>query len=355
MKILISGICGFVGSSVARTLRDHFPQWTVCGLDNLSRPGSETNRRALIAEGMSVIHADVRLWSDLESVRDISWVIDASANPSVLAGVGAGSSPRQLLEYNLEGTTNLLEFCRQRCAGFILLSTSRVYSIRSFSALPVVEQNRAFTLDLSAALPPGVSAEGVSEEFDTSPPVSLYGATKRCSELLALEYSEAFNLPVWINRCGVMAGAGQFGRPDQGIFSYWIHAWARKRPLRFIGFGGTGFQVRDVMHPADLARLLAKQIAHPSRCTQRIANLGGGAGSAISLAQLSDWCAARFGAHMVTPGDETRPFDIPWVVLDATAAQKNWDWRPEISRDAVLEDIASHAEKHPDWLEISGV
>ena len=36
---------------------------------------------------------------------------------------------------------------------------------------------------------------------------------------LILEYGECFGFPVWINRCGVLAGAGQFGKADQGIFS----------------------------------------------------------------------------------------------------------------------------------------
>lgn len=355
MKVLITGICGFVGSVIARTLREEKPDWTICGVDNLSRPGSEINRRALSKEGIAVGHADVRMASDLEGWRDVNWVIDAAANPSVLAGVGAGSSPRQLLDHNLGGTLNLLEFCRERGAGFILLSTSRVYSIQALSALPVVEREGAFVIDASVQLPEGASSEGVSESFDTRPPVSLYGTTKRCSELLALEYAGAFDLPVWINRCGVMAGAGQFGKPDQGIFSYWIHAWAGRRPLKYIGFGGTGFQVRDVMHPSDLARLIVRQIADPGRAAPRIANVSGGRESAISLAQLSAWCGARFGSHSVQAVAENRPFDIPLAVLDSTAARNAWDWRPQVPRDKVLEGIAEHAVKHPDWLEISGV
>ena len=79
-------------------------------------------------------------------------------------------------------------------------------------------------------------------DFSTRAPISLYGSTKLAAEALALEYGDAFDFPVWINRCGVLAGAGQFGTPDQGIFSYWIHAHARRRPLRFIGFDGTGKQ-----------------------------------------------------------------------------------------------------------------
>ena len=57
---------------------------------------------------------------------------------------------------------------------------------------------------------------------------------------MALEYAAAFGFPLWIDRCGVIAGPGQFGRIDQGIFSYWIYQWQRGKPLSYIGFGGKG-------------------------------------------------------------------------------------------------------------------
>ena len=97
-------------------------------------------------------------------------------------------------------------------------------------------------------------------EFSTAAPVSLYGSTKLASEVVALEYGAAFDFPVWINRCGVLAGAGQFGTPEQGIFAYWVNAHLRRRPLRYIGFDGTGYQVRDAFHPRDLAALLVAQM-----------------------------------------------------------------------------------------------
>jgi maleate isomerase len=78
---------------------------------------------------------------------------------------------------------------------------------------------------------------------------------------LALEYGETFGFPVWIDRCGVLAGAGQFGQPAQGIFAWWIHRWVQRKPLKYIGFEGRGLQVRDCLHPADLAALLAHQLA----------------------------------------------------------------------------------------------
>ena len=94
---------------------------------------------------------------------------------------------------------------------------------------------------------------GISEGFPTTAPLSLYGASKLASETLILEYGECFDSPVWLNRCGVLAGAGQFGKADQGIFSFWIHSFREKNSLKYIGFNGTGNQVRDALHPRELA------------------------------------------------------------------------------------------------------
>src|SRR5205085_3681442 len=143
------------------------------------------------------------------------------------------------------------------------------------------------------------SANGLTTQFSTSPPVSLYGSTKLASEYLALEYQYSFSFPLWINRCGVIAGAGQFGIAEQGIFSYWIHAYAQKRPLKYIGFDGSGCQVRDGLHPDDLAQLVALQTEKPDCSSDRIFNIGGGEKNAMSLSQLSQWCWERLGPRKI--------------------------------------------------------
>lgn len=354
MRILITGICGFAGSTVARGLVESWPGVELFGLENFSRAGSELNRRELPALGIKLFHGDVRVPSDLAAVPKVDWVIDAAANPSVLAGVDGASSSRQVVEHNLLGTVNLLEFCRAHGAGFILLSTSRVYSIPALSALPLEACGQAFQLAPGGPLPAGVSAEGITESFSTAPPVSLYGSTKLASEQLALEYGESFGFPVWINRCGVLAGAGQFGRADQGIFSFWIHSHRRRRPLKFIGFEGRGIQVRDCLHPRDLVPLLIRQMQEAPAGRQPVQNVSGGRRNSMSLAQLHAWCDARFGPCPVQADPAPRRFDLPWVVLDSSLARKQWGWEPTTTLEAVLTEIAAHAEAHPDWLEISG-
>ena len=311
MKILISGICGFVGSVLAECLREQ--GFEVSGFDNFIRPGSELNRRRLLAAGIKVTHADLRMQSDIDALPTADWVLDAAANASVLAGIDGQTSSRQIVEHNLSGTVQMLEYCKDRGAGFLLLSTSRVYSIPPLASLPMLEREGAFVLDESKPLPAGVSRAGLAEDFSTAPPVSLYGTTKLCSEQLAFEYGDAFRFPVWMNRCGVLAGAGQFGRADQGIISFWINAWVRERPLKYIGFGGSGHQVRDCLHPRDLARLITAQIGDPRRDVHRMQHVAGGAEGAVSLKQLSDWCAGRFG--------RTRLLPIQWI---ANSISRGW-------------------------------
>jgi CDP-paratose 2-epimerase len=353
MRLLITGLCGFAGSTIARELRAHQPGLEIIGLDNLIRRGSETNVEPLRSLGIDVRIGDIRDRATVEALPAIDWIIDCAANPSVLAGIDGQTSSQDLLDHNLSGTIHLLEHCRRHDAGFILLSTSRVYSIEPLASLPVKVIDHAYMPDEARLTPPlsdVLSTNGLRENFSATPPISLYGASKKCSEILALEYSSTFGFPVRINRCGVLAGAGQFGKADQGIFSYWIHSWAQRKPLKYIGFDGCGHQVRDCLHPRDLVPLLLQQInASPSA---QILNVSGGRDSAMSLRQLSDWCTERFGPHHIETDLTPRPFDIPWLVLDSQTARTDWGWTPSTTRHAILEEIAHHAESHPDWLQL---
>lgn len=412
MHILITGICGFAGSTIARALIEHCEGIALTGFDNLSRKGSETNVEPLRKFGADVRIGDVRDRAFLETLPHADWILDCAANPSVLAGVD-GSGSRDLVDQNLYGTVNLLERCKTWGAGFTLLSTSRVYSIPPLANLPLREsptrfdpdfqpqeaqksQNQHAELSTRQRAPvanPGFSPLGVSESFSTAPPISLYGSTKLCSEWLAIEYGAAFGFPVWINRCGVLAGPGQFGKADQGIFSYWIHSWRAGRPLRYIGFNATGKQVRDCLHPRDIVPVLLKQMRQPlaadpatrerpgfpkahdsqhqhtatplfdsvppvANSSQKIINLSGGISNSMSLLELSAWCADRLGPshsefHISNSAlGESRPFDIPWLVLDPTLALNTWDWRPSVPIHGILEEIALHAEANPDWLDV---
>jgi CDP-paratose 2-epimerase len=311
------------------------------GIDNLSRRGSETNLVPLQHLGVEMVHGDIRLQSDIDSLpRSMDWVIDCAANPSVTAGLGKVSkgTSRQLVEHNLIGTTHILEYCRKGNAGLILLSSSRVYSIRELRRIPLRETPTRFEPDLdSTQMIPGFSGKGISEEFSTVPPLSLYGATKLASEVLALEYGETFGFPVWVNRCGVIGGPGQFGKIDQGIFSFWVYSYALGHPLTYIGYNGSGKQVRDCVLADDVADLVTLQIQDASRSVDRVLNIGGGAQGALSLREMTEICASYFGWNAeIGRGKKSRPYDIPYYVTDYTKAYLSWGWKPSQSASEIV-------------------
>jgi CDP-paratose 2-epimerase len=355
MRILITGVCGFVGSTIAKCFFERVEGIRVAGMDNLMRPGAETNRARIGGLGVEFIHGDVRSASDVASWPACDWVIDAAANPSVLAGLGGGGSSRRLFEHNLAAIGNVLEYCRQHKAGLLLLSSSRVYSIPALAAIPLYVRDNAFAVDPTAALPHGLTVDGIGVDFSTAAPVSLYGATKLASEIMAVEYGDAFDFPVWITRCGVLAGGGQFGTTEQGIFTYWVNAHLRRRSMRYIGFNGTGHQARDAFHPRDLTALLLAQMRTTRSSGQRIYTAGGGPANTMSLAQLTAWCDERFGHHAPAVDLTPRMYDVPWMVMDNTEVARDFGWQVETPLPAILESIAQHAGDHPDWLEVSRV
>jgi CDP-paratose 2-epimerase len=111
--------------------------------------------------------------------------------------------------------------------------------------------------------------------------------------------------------------------------------------------------IRQRLTPRDLAALVWKQMQSSERKVGRVQNISGSVQSAMSLAQLRAWCAARFGKHHVGRDSASRPYDVPWITLNTTTAKRQWSWRPTISLEQILEEIAQHAEAHAEWLEIS--
>ncbi len=348
MNVLITGICGFAGSSLARNLHEHIDGIQLFGIDNLIRRGSETNLSLMQELRCRFVHGDIRIDEDLSELPKMDWILDCAANPSVLAGTTGGV--RQVISHNLIGTLNLLEKCRRDDAGLIMLSSSRVYSIGALNSIPLAVTEDRFRVVDGAELPPGMNLGGITERFSTEPPVSIYGATKLSSEIMALEYGCTYGFPVRINRCGVIAGPGQFGRADQGIFSYWIYRWVQQKPVTYIGFGGEGLQVRDLLAPLDLAALLVRQIKAPRLGANQIINVGGGMERSMSLKELTAFCQSELGPNRVSASAERREFDIPYYVTDASLAAAVWNWTPQEPIHQTLLNIVSWARAHESQL-----
>jgi CDP-paratose 2-epimerase len=289
------------------------------------------------------VHGDVRNAGDLETVGSgVDLLVDASAEPSVLAGVDG--SPRYVIDTNLGGTVNCLELARRCDAAFIFLSTSRVYSIAPLRGISLREAETRFDAEPDQESV-GVGPEGVAEEFPTHLPRSLYGATKLASELLIQEYVHSYGLRAIVNRCGVIAGAGQFGKVDQGVFTLWVAHHFFGKPLTYTGFGGTGKQVRDLLHPHDLYDLIRRQVQGIAGAAGETFNVGGGARVSTSLLELTAHCQEIVGrAVPVDARPETSDVDIPWFVTDARRAGSAFGWRPHYSVEDIVRDIFAWIE-----------
>jgi len=339
MKILITGGAGFVGGSLAKFFRRNAANNSVVVFDNLRRRGSEWNLDGLRSEGVAFVHGDVRNPADLDALEGTFDVfIEASAEPSVHAGIA--ESPRYVLDTNLVGALNCLEFARKRCGGFVFLSSSRVYSIEPLAQLPVVKHSSRFELGEDNCTVPGVSADGVAEDFPCDTHRSYYGASKLAAELLCHEYASHGGLPVVINRCGVIAGPGQFGRTDQGVFTLWVARHYFGRPLKYTGFGGKGLQVRDLLHPDDLCDLVKRQLQSWQLVSGRTFNVGGGRSGSVSLLEFTGLCQENTGRKVgITEEPATSPVDIPWYVTDHGQVTTLLNWMPLRSPKQIVNDI----------------
>jgi CDP-paratose 2-epimerase len=348
-SLVIAGGAGFVGSNLAVSFRRRSPAPKVTVIDSLKRRGSELALPRLREAGADFVHGDIRCPDDLAALPEFDLMIDCSAEPSVQAGLHG--SPRHVLDINLAGTINLLEAARQRRAAFLFLSTSRVYPIGPLNALPFREDETRFRWVASGPGPRGFSEHGIAEGFPLEGPRSFYGASKLSCELLIQEYVHSYGMAALIDRCGVLAGPWQMGKVDQGVVTLWVSRHAFGRPLRYVGFGGLGKQVRDILHCDDLFDLIALQLSRPEAWDGRIYNVGGGNEVSASLLELTEICRRETGREIpIARAPETSGVDLRIYVTDSREAARDFGWSPKRSVAQVVRDIHSWINTHRDVL-----
>jgi len=350
-SILITGGCGFVGSNLAVLIKEAHPSYEVTCLDNLKRRGSELNLKRLRAAGIQFVHGDIRNKEDFEELGKIDFLIEAAAEPSVLAGID--TTPDYLINTNLLGTINCLNFALKSKAGFVFLSTSRVYPYALLDQVNFEEQPSRFIISDKQTIR-GISAKGVTTEFPYEGARSLYGATKLSSELLVTEYCELLGLNAVINRCGVITGPWQMGKVDQGVIVLWMarHFW--KKDLSYNGYGGTGKQVRDILHVHDLFRLIDWQIHNLPAVNAKVFNVGGGAACSVSLKELTTICEDLTGNKInISPINENRKADLRIYLTDNSVVTSETGWSPDYTPERIMKEIYEWIrENEPDLKSI---
>ena len=337
-RVLVTGGAGFVGSSVALALKRSHPEAHVTAFDNLHRRGSELNLGRLREAGVAFAHGDIRSLADLTTLPEPpELIVECSAEPSAQAGYGG--SPEYLIDTNLIGCYHCLELARRVHADFVFISTSRVYPYRRLNDLAYEEGEERFHLSAQQTVA-GASGLGVSEDFPLDGPRSLYGMTKLAGELMVAEYADAYGIRYLIDRCGVLTGPWQMAKSDQGVIALWMAAHYFRRNLSYIGFDGSGRQVRDFLHIDDLCELLLEQIGNFETHQGRLFNVGGGLPFSLSLRETTRLCEEITGNRLqIAAVAETRPADVRIFLTDHRRLTAVNGWRPRRDARATLADI----------------
>ena len=337
MRILITGGAGFIGSNLALHLCRTSPDAVVVCMDNLYRRGSELNVPRLEKAGVRFHRGDVADASGFP-VGPFDFMVECSAEPSVLAG--KNGSPEYVFQTNLVGAYQCLEKARLWDSKFLFLSSSRIYPIAALEAHPWHEEETRFVWEDHGTN--GISSRGVTERLDLTGARSLYGFTKLAAEQLIEEYRAAYALKAAVNRCSVIAGPWQFGKVDQGVAALWVLSHHFGQPLNYIGYGGAGKQLRDILHVEDLCELICDQINNFDQWDGWLGNVSGGLSNAISLCELTALCRKITGKKIPISSVATnRPNDVRILVADSSRLFDRTTWRPKRDLHSIVQDISN--------------
>ena len=220
------------------------------------------------------------------------------------------------------GTFNILNKCIKDKSNIIYLSSSRVYSIKDLFKLK--------------------KKGSIKESFNVENSKSIYGFTKLSSELLIKEYSYLHKINYIINRVALVSGPWQFGKEEQGFVSLWVWRHLKRLKLSYIGFGGTGRQVRDVLHVIDLCELIFIQIKKLKKINNKLFNVGGGKKNSLNLLELTKLSRnITKNKIKISSIKKTSSYDIPYYVSNLSYVKKIYKWKPKRNLKKIIFDLYS--------------
>jgi CDP-paratose 2-epimerase len=130
------------------------------------------------------------------------------------------------------------------------------------------------------------------------------------------------------------------GKVDQGVFTHWMLSHYFRRDLTYVGYGGRGKQVRDLLAIDDLVDLVEDQLLRPDHWTGFVANVGGGRECSLSLVETTELCRDITGNEVPIGSDlQTRAGDVPIYLSDCDLLYGHTDWRPTHGPRQILEAI----------------
>ncbi|MFH0831802.1 MAG: SDR family NAD(P)-dependent oxidoreductase [archaeon] len=340
-KVLITGGAGFIGINLAERVINEEKHAVI--LDNLSRAGTEKNIEWLKAEykdKFTFLKADVRDANAVNNaVKDVEGVYHLAAQVAMTTSV---DNPKEDFDINVLGTVNVLEAVRKNNpeAYVVFSSTNKVYG--EMSDIKVIEENKRYCYR---------DTEGINENqnLDFHGP---YGCSKGAADQYIRDYGRTFDINTTVFRMSAIYGPHQMGCEDQGWVAYLSASALLGKPITIYG---DGKQVRDILYVSDLCDIYRKAAYHNPKGKNKIYNLGGGETNSLSILELVDLLEKRFNRKIDCSFSDWRIGDQKVYVTNISKLNKEFQWKPQISREEGVEKLIRWIESNREILENTGL
>jgi len=318
MKVLITGVVGFLGTHVAEYFKNQ--GWDVLGIDNLTdyelkRAKYDIKKaREHNLEFLEKIGIEFHKW-DITKVctsqfKGINFIIHCAAQPAMTIAI---ENPVYDFNNNCYGTLNMLEIARKLDIPFVNCSSIHVYGNAGNDNL-TEEATRFSNIEKKIDENRGILCGDVT-------PLHV---SKRATELYTQTYAETYGMRTASFRLTGMYGPRQFGGMDHG----WVANFAiRTIKGRDLTIFGTAKQVRDILYAEDAARAFYLWYEKGS---SGIFNIGGGMEASISLRECIDIIATQSNKEPIIKMEKKRFGDLYYFVCDYKKAEKDFGWKPSI-------------------------
>jgi dTDP-glucose 4,6-dehydratase len=335
MKILVTGVAGFIGSNFVYYYLSEHPDRTIIGIDNLSFAGNLENLQELKDEPkkrFQFIKADITDPNQIGRIfenHQVDGVINMAAETHVDRSI---LDPQVFLKTNILGTHVILEAAKNswyskdsswaKGKKFLQVSTDEVYGT--------------------------LGPSGYFTETTPLDPHSPYSASKASADLVVKAYHDTYGMPINITRCSNNYGPYQF--PEKLIPLLINNALNHKQ----IPVYGDGRQVRDWLYVEDHCRAIDR--VYEKGQSGEVYNIGGNNEKEnIEIINLILLILNRLtGDNHINEGlisyVKDRPGHDRRYAIDAAKIRNTLGWSHRVHFEEGIEKTVRWYLEHPDWM-----